>query len=244
MYKLCLFCLVFVFSLQLVAKGQVTGRVFDFEDKKKPLEYVVVRNLNNGQLKQTKADGSFTIAAKKGDLLSFTKLGYHIDTLFLVDLSVKNIYLPVMVNDLKQVDIFQVKMNPSIFTPDPEAKAFKRFETDGLRGKKNFDRAGGLKLNIGYGKYKKKELKGILLNEKAAVEDEINGVFTAEFVTALVKLSGQELKDFMFLYKPTAAQVEREQPFDYRFYTITSFHKWLKLPADRKKPPVLPVLKY
>ncbi|RZK81702.1 MAG: hypothetical protein EOO92_04425 [Pedobacter sp.] len=242
MHKMLLLVFSLIFPLTYAVHGQVTGHVYDFEQKKIPLEYVVVKNITSGQLAQTKADGQFTIAAKKGDLLSFTKTGYHIDTLYLIDLSAKRIFLPVAANELKEVGIVGVKINPSIFTPDPEAKPFRRLETDNLRGKKNFDRAGGLKFNLGYGKYKRNELKEELLAERSAVDDEINSTFTAEFVTGLVKLNGRELKDFMTMYRPSTTLVESERPFNYKLYTVKAYHAWLKLPPEQRKPQVFPKL--
>ncbi|MGY4383852.1 hypothetical protein ACVWYN_000871 [Pedobacter sp. UYP24] len=226
-----------------MAQTTVSGHVYDYENKKVPLPYVVVKNLNSGQVTQTKSGGQFDITAKKGDLLIFSKSGYDTDTLFLINLLAKRIFLPVSVTDLKEVNIQGAKVNSGVLYRDPKAKEFKRFETDDLRGKKNNDRAGGLSFNLGYGKYRKEQQKKQQIEETEVYEDEINANFTNEFVGKLTKLDGEDLKNFIYLYKPSAGLVKADRPFDYTMYIIKAFSTWKKLPADQRKPPALPKIK-
>ena len=62
------------FTLSAYSQKQVTGKVTDAANK--PLEgvSVIVQKTKKGTT--TAADGSFTIAANQGDLISFTKVGY------------------------------------------------------------------------------------------------------------------------------------------------------------------------
>ncbi|MHA4893193.1 peptidase associated/transthyretin-like domain-containing protein [Pedobacter sp. PWIIR3] len=235
--------LVLIFPLQSIAQSTLSGHVYDYENRKLPLPYVVVKNLNNAKETQTQSGGQFEIIAKKGDLLVFSKSGYHTDTLFLIDLSVKRIFLPVSVTDLKEVNIQGVRVNPGVLYRDPEAKEFKRFETDDLRGKKNNDRAGGLSFNLGYGKYRREQQKKQQIEETEIYEDEINANFTNEFVGKLTKLEGEELKNFIYLYKPSAGLVKADRPFNYTLYILKAFSTWQKLPVDQRKPPALPKIK-
>ncbi|MEJ2904422.1 hypothetical protein [Pedobacter panaciterrae] len=243
MLKKLLFALILMAPLSLWAQDVVSGTVYDFEIKTLPLQEVNVKNFNNNQSTKTKASGNFSLAAKIGDVLEFSLNGYHKDTLYLTNLSPKTVFLPGSSTSLKEVKILSAKINPTILAPDPEAKEFKRVEADDYKGKPNVSRAGGLKLNLGYGKYKEQQAKVKDLEEKDQYENEIKSVFTEAYVSDLVKLKGQELKDFMTMYRPPVATVQSNRPFDYKYYTVQAYHKWLKLPPSQRKPPQVPRLK-
>lgn len=238
-----LILLSIVLPLELWAQSFVSGKVYDFENRKMPLQSVLVRNLTSDKLVHTKASGEFSLVAKQGDLLEFSLRGYHTDTLYLINLSPKAIYLPVNATDLKEVSIFGAKINPGFYTPDPDIKEFTRIETDGLRGKDNNDKAGGLKFNLGYGKYRKQQKKIEYLEERDKSEAKINKTFTEGFVSELTKLKGQELKNFMALYKPGAELLNTEEPFDFTTYTVKAYSRWVKLSPVEKSVPAMPKLK-
>ena len=225
-----------------MAQETVSGHVYDYEQKTSPLQGVVVKNLNSGKVLQTPTSGQFTIAAKKGDLIEFSKSGYHTDTLFLINLSPKRIFLPVSVNELNEVNILGAKVNKAVFYKDEEAKEFKRFETDDLRGKKNNDRAGGLKLNLGYGKYRRDLNKKKQLEIQEGYEEEINSNFSERTIYNLIKLQGTDLKAFIYFYKPSVMVVASERPFDYNGYIINAYNTWLKLAPEARKIPPMPKL--
>jgi hypothetical protein len=243
MLKNLFLLLVFVAPFKLIAQNSVSGTVYDFENKDFPLQNVKVRNLSSNQLTLTKAAGQFSISARIGDLLEFSLMGYHTDTLFLINLGPKIIHLPGNSTTLKEVEIISAKINPSILSPDPLAKPYKRLAQDGLQGKGNNDRAGGLLFNLGYGKYKRQQEKIRVLEERDRYLAEINEVFTEAYVADLVKLKGQDLKDFMALYRPPEELVKSERPFNYAFYTVKAYHTWLKLPPEQRKPSPMPKLK-
>jgi len=243
MLKNLLLFLLFAAPCTLLAQNSVSGTVYDFDNNTFPLQNVRVKNLSNNQLTLTKAAGQFTISARMGDLLEFSLMGYHTDTLYLINLLPKTIYLPGNSTALKEVEIVGAKINPSILSPDPQARPYKRFTPDGLQGKGNNDRAGGLLFNLGYGKYKRQQEKIRLLEERDRFQNEINTIFTEEYVSDLVKLKGQDLKDFMSLYRPPEELVKSERPFNYAMYTIKAYHTWLKLPPEQRKVSTMPVLK-
>lgn len=238
-----LFFLILFFPVFSFAQQVLSGKVYDLSDKKTPLPNVRVRNLSENKSTATQMTGSFTIAAKTGDLLEFSFVGYHTDTVYLINLSPKTVYLPANSTNLKEVKIVSSKVNASILSPDPEAKVFKRFENDALNGKGNNDRVGGLKFNLGYGKYRRKQEQLQAYEERDLYEAEVNNTFTAEYVGSLTKLKGDDLKNFMRLYRPSALLVAGERPFNYAYYTVKAYHTWLKLPADQRKVPSMPDLK-
>ena len=59
----------------------------------------------------------------------------------------------------------------------------------------------------------------------------------------LTKLKGQDLKDFVSMYRPTAARVKSDAPFNYSLYIAQALQTWRNLPADQKRLPPVPKLK-
>lgn len=226
-----------------MAQGTVSGNIYDYDNKTFPLQNVKVSNLSNSQSVVTKAAGQFTIPAKVGDLLEFSLTGYHTDTLFLINLESKIVFLPSSSTTLREVEIVGAKINPSILAPDPLARPFTRVATDGLQGKGNNDRAGGLLFNLGYGKYRRQQEKIRLLEERDRYQAEINAVFTEAYVSDLVKLKGDDLRNFMAMYRPPEELVKSERPFNYAYYTVKAYHAWLKLSPEERKISSIPKLK-
>lgn len=242
MLKQLLFFLIIVAPFKLLAQSSVSGTVYDNDNKSFPIEGVKVRNLNSSMVSSTKTAGKFTIPARVGDLLEFSFPGFHTDTLYLINLQPKIIFLPGNSTTLKEVAIIGAKVNSSILSPDPLARPYTRLATDGLEGKKNNDRAGGLLFNLGYGKYKRQQEKIRLLEERDRYQAEINAIFTEEYVSNLVKLKGEDLKNFMSLYRPPEELVKSERPFNYDYYTVKSYHAWLKRSPEERKIPGMPKL--
>ncbi|WP_432712488.1 hypothetical protein [Pedobacter sp.] len=234
--KLILFFIV-VLPFKLLAQGSVTGTVYDFENQTFPLQQVAVKNLSNQQIAVTKANGQFVIPAKKGDLLTFSLVGYHVDTLYLTDLKTKTIFLPAISKNLKEVAIVKTKLSPYLDLENPNAKESKRISTDGIEDKNNTDRAGGLQFALGYGKYRREQEKIKMLEERDVYETEINRNFNEQTVHELIKLTGKELKDFINMFKPSVALIKSERPFNYSYYIAQAHQKWLKLPPSQRVTP-------
>lgn len=243
MLKNLFLLLIIVAPFKLVAQTAVSGTVYDFDNRTFPLQNVKVKNLTSKSVVLTKAAGQFSIPAKVGDLIEFSSVGYHTDTLFLINLEAKIIFLPGNTTTLREVEIVSAKVNPSILAADPLARPYARISPDGLNGKGNNDRAGGLLFNLGYGKYKRQQEKIRLLEERDKYQAEINAIFTAEYVSDLVKLKGDDLRNFMSLYRPPEELVKSERPFNYAYYTVKSYHAWLKLSPEERKISSMPVLK-
>ena len=64
----------------------------------------------------TDKDGHFAIPAKTGDLISYGMVGYEIDTVYLVNLFPKNVYLRAAINNLNPVNIISSKVSPFLNT--------------------------------------------------------------------------------------------------------------------------------
>jgi len=241
MLKRLIIILLFAAPLFTFAQTGISGGVFDYENKSFPLQKVTVKNLNNQKVVITGAAGQFTISAAKGDLLEFSLPGYHTDTLYITNMQSKTIYLPSKSTSLKQVDVQGAKLSRDLNLAATKGKGFSR--VSGIQPKGNVGRAGGIGLAFGSGKGKRERAKVQALEEKSAYETEINEYFSEEYIGKMLKISGQELKDFIAMYRPSVARVKSDDPFNYDYYIAQAYQTWLKLPAEGRKLPPVPALK-
>ena len=244
MYKLIIF-LLFAMPIGSFAQTVTTGAVFDYSKKTLSLPGVSVRNLNSKKSTSTNKDGKYTIPANVGDLIEFSAVGYHTDTLYLTNLLNRTIYLPVKSTSLAEVDVKGVRMNSQITdAKDPLAEKYTLLSTGGnLNRKRMTDKVGGLNLNLGYGKYKRQQRKEAELDEREMYLEEIDENFSDKTIVELTKLQGEELKNFKVIYRPSVEQVKAERPYRYAYYISRAFVAWQKLTPQQKKLQDLPKLK-
>ncbi|RNL51310.1 hypothetical protein [Pedobacter jejuensis] len=243
MYKLILFLLIAVPFGTFAQSSVATGAIYDFSKKTMTLPGVTVRNLNSKKIVSGNAAGKFSINAKVGDLLEFSLIGYVTDTVYLTSLLPKAVYMVDKSNSLNDVDIRGVKINKSILSPDPMAEKYTQMGTGGnLERKKMTDKVGGLSLNLGYGKYKRQQRKEAELEERETYLAEIDENFNEKTIGNLLKLEGDDLKNFMIIYRPSVLKVQSERPFKYSYYIVQAYHAWLKLSPKERKLQDLPDL--
>lgn len=227
---------VFLLFLLLIptlvgAQSVLTGNIFDNTNRSILLEGSTVKNLTSKALTLTDKDGHFILPAKAGDLVSFGLVGYHIDTIYLTNVFPRNVYLRAMITNLNTVNVTGVKLSPFLDVKDPYAMPSRSVEYSKEKG--------GLRLNLGYNKFRREQQKVQELEEYDQFNEEISKNFSVEFVKKLLKIDGSDLKDFMEMYRPTVNLIKSERPFNYELYTAQSYSTWMKLPADQKKLPSL-----
>ncbi|MGY3053566.1 hypothetical protein ACVWYG_001766 [Pedobacter sp. UYEF25] len=235
MYKVALLLLLIIPAI-VKAQTVTTGTVFDYSKKYLPLPGVIVRNLSGKEATITNSKGAFTISAKVGDLLEFSLLGYHIDTLYLTNLLKKEIYLPVQSNSLSDVNINSARINGSLNNlQDSTAEKPTLMSTGGnLQHKGMNDKVGGLSLSLGYGKYRRQQLTEQRIAEKEKYLDQITENFNAKTISEYITLTEKEMQDFMVLYRPSVERVMNDQPFNYTLYIARSISAWKKLPPAER----------
>lgn len=231
MWKSLLILVTLVFPLQVIAQSVVTGNAFDNEERSRAIQGVTIKNLTTNSFVITNKDGHFAISAKAGDLISYGTVGYHTDTLYLINLFPKNLYLRVAVNTLNTVNITTTKISPFLDTKNPDAIAERQIGYSKNRG--------GLRLNLGYGKYRRQQAKVEELEHEDELQEEIAKNFTKEIIQKLVNYQGDDLTDYMDMYRPTSATIQNERPFNYEYYIATTFQEWKKLPQGARKLPSL-----
>lgn len=236
MLKKLLFALIAILPLHLLAQSNtLTGNIFDNDSRSTALEGATIKNLNTKAVVLADKDGHFAIGAKVGDLVSFGMVGYETDTVYLTNLFPKNIFLRAVVNNLKPVDINATKVSPYLDAKNPDAAPSRRVDMSQNRG--------GVRLNLGYGKFRREAAKVQELEEKDRYQEEINKNFNEETVKSLVKFEGDGIRDFIGMYRPSVDQVKAERPFNYTYYIVSSYYAWKKLPEAQRKMPALPKLK-
>ncbi|MFI5450835.1 hypothetical protein ACHMWN_01650 [Pedobacter sp. UC225_61] len=234
MLKKLILILLLIAPIKIWAQNNIlTGNIFDNDNRATSLEGASIKNLSTKALVLTDKNGNFAIPAKIGDLISFGMVGYQTDTVYLTNLFPKNIYLRVQVNNLNAVDINSTKMSPMLGNlGNPDNKPPTR-QLDYSKEK------GGLRLNLGYGKWRKEKLKIQELTEQENYQEEITKNFNEQTIKNALKFEGADIKNFIDLFRPTVDQIKAERPFNYSYYIVKSYHAWLKLPLDQRKLPPL-----
>jgi len=222
---------ILLIPVVLSAQGVFTGNIFEYSNRSVAIEGATVKNITSKTVTLTNKDGHFALSAKVGDLVSFGLFGYESDTVYLINLFPKNVYLKVAVNNLNTVNITGAKISPFLDVKDPNARPSRPVDYSKERG--------GLRLNLGYNKFRKQKEKVQELEEYDQYNEEISRNFTVEFVKKLLKIDSAEVKNFIEMYRPTVALVKTERPFNYELYTAQSYSQWVKLPASQKKMPSL-----
>lgn len=228
MLKKLLILILLAVPVKLLAQNSfLTGDVFDNDNRSTKLQGATIKNLNTKSVALSDKDGHFSIGAKIGDLISFGMVGYQTDTVYLTNLFPKNMYLRAQVNNLNTVDINGVKVSPYLNAKDPNATPSRPVDYSKERG--------GLRLNLGYGKFKREREKVQKLEENERYQEEITKNFNEEFIRKIVKFEGKDINDFISLYRPTVEQVKAERPFNYEYYTVRAYRAWVNLPLSQRK---------
>src|ERR1700744_3688244 len=96
--------LLLVFTTGAVYAQTLKGTVEE-AGKNTRLDNVFIKDVNNNQLGNTDKDGNFEIKAETGHTLIFNSPGYENDTLYVIDITPKNIKLEVLTIALREVKI-------------------------------------------------------------------------------------------------------------------------------------------
>ena len=90
-------CLLFVAGEVCAQVRVLKGRVFEFQSRH-PVAGITVYNLKTRNIVNTDTGGHFDIAAARGDLITFSGMGYKTDTVLVTDLRVKDYYLQFFID--------------------------------------------------------------------------------------------------------------------------------------------------
>jgi hypothetical protein len=184
------------------------------------LQDVFVKNTANKQLALSDKNGKFEIPAEVGNLLIFSSPGYVSDTLYVVDMKTKDIQLALQSIALREVNVKSTaKFDPRAEYPE----VYERSKVYALSPSSWFGKSGK----------DARRLKHYFKHE--AEERSVDSAFSRAYVGSLVPLKGQELEDFMTMFRPTYAFLRNNQGESLAVYVNDSYKKWMALPPEKRK---------
>lgn len=216
--------LILFIAFAVNAQDILKGTVYENGTNTK-LPDVFIRDNNTKQLTITDKNGYFEIKTQTGHLLIFDAPGYVSDTLYVVDMEPKKIMLAT-----KTIALREVSINASRQAFDPHKEYPEVYEKSKVYimspttwfSKENKDA---------------RRLKHYFVRE--AQERHIDAVFTRAYVGSIVPLQGQELENFMTLYRPTYAFLTSNNSESLAVYINDCYKKFKALPPDKRPLPAL-----
>ncbi|WP_183556550.1 hypothetical protein [Mucilaginibacter sp. SP1R1] len=207
------------------AQNVLKGTVYE-SGKSNRMPNVFIRDNNNTkQITITDDKGNFSIHTEPGHTLIFDSPGYVSDTLYIADFANKRVEMVTKMITLNQVNITSTKQAfdahkeyPEVYTrskvyPLSPTSWFSKDARDARRLKKYFKRE----------------------EEERHIDD----AFNVTYVESIVPLRGQELENFMTLYRPTYAFLKNNNAESMTVYINDSYKKFMSLPADKRSLPKL-----
>lgn len=225
MPKIPFIIIVFLFvSAFAHSQDLLKGAVYEYGTNMR-LTNVFIRNNNNKQITITDKNGNFSIKAATGHLLIFSSPGYVSDTLYLIDVLHKRINLIPKTINLSQVNITATRQafNPRVEYPEIYEKSKIYAFSPSTWFSKEGKNARRLK------RYFRRE----------AEERQVDAVFSPVYVGSIVPLKGQDLANFISLYRPTYAFLKSNNAESVVAYINDCYKKYLALPADKRSLPAL-----
>jgi len=211
-----------------------------FENKtREPLAGVRVQNLRSKKTAVTNAKGQFNIEALKNDILVLTSFAYLADTVVLIDLKPREIFLEPQGNLLKSVDVKGAEINPTLKdigkggTPD-----FHNQTMVYQRDDKGFYK-GGVAFRVwSNNSEEKKRAKEAKLATDDVVQQDIDKVFDETNLGKYLPLKPAELTGFRVMYRPSV-KTYISPNFNLLYYIDSCYKEFAKLPPEKRVAPKL-----
>nr|WP_294947752.1 hypothetical protein [uncultured Mucilaginibacter sp.] len=206
------------------AQGVLKGTVVESGTNAK-LKDVFIRDNNNKQITLTDKNGDFSIKTATGHILIFTSPGYNPDTLYLVDMRPKRVTLTSVAIALGQVNIRSTRI---AFDPRKEyPEVYEKSRVYAFSPSTWFSKEGK----------DARRLKKFFQRE--AQERHVDEVFNKAYVGSIVPLKGQDLENFITLYRPSYAFLRNNNAESLVAYINDSYKKFEALPPEKRSLPAL-----
>jgi hypothetical protein len=219
MKKLYIIVIALLLGNAIRAQELVKGVVVESGNNTK-LQDVFVRDMTNKQIALTDKSGKFEIKSEAGHTLIFSSPGYIDDTLFVVDLVQKRVELKTRTIALHEVSITSSRMTfdphkeyPDVYT---KSKVYVLSPTSWF-GKEGRDA---------------RRLKRYFAHEEQ--ERKVDEVFNSVYVSSIVPLKGNELQDFMTMYRPSYTFITSNNSESLAAYINDSYKKYKDLPPEKR----------
>ncbi len=185
------------------------------------LTNVFLHDINNNQLALADKNGNFQIKSAPGHTIIINSPGYVSDTLYVVDMTPKKIKMSGLTIALRQVNINSTK---SAFNPREEyPEIYEKSKVYVLSPSSWFSKDSK----------DARRLKRYFASEEE--DRKVDAAFNMAYVGSLVPLKGQELENFMTLYRPSYDFVKSNDRVSMAVYVNDSYKKYLALPPDQRK---------
>jgi hypothetical protein len=218
--KIRIVLLLLLLSSGVYAQTLVKGTVVESGSGIR-LENVFIRDLTNKQATLTDKQGRFEINTETGHLLIFSSPGYIADTLYVVDLSQKRVQMKNQPINLREVNITATRS----VTFDPHKEYPEVYEKAKVYP---------LSPSTWFGREAKNARRLKRYFQTEAEERQVDKVFTRTYVGSIVPLKGQDLEDFMTLYRPSYKFIIGNNSESLAVYINDSYKKYVALPADKR----------
>jgi hypothetical protein len=239
-----LLCFLLIGSRCFCQDKSVIGIVFD-NDSKSRIATVNVSNITTGISIYNNLKGEFKITAKKGDLLVFTRLGYHPDTTKVDNDAPQAIYMQRLAIQLKEVTI-----RDSILTPDQRLALTKQDYTKiyGSLAYGDFlstpsSGGAGLSIDALCNSISRSGRNAAHLRELIQQDYEQNVIdyrFNRTFVSNVTGLKDQKLTEFMFRYRPGFYTTLNASDYEFVAMIRANLRRFLRNKRTYSLPPLEP----
>ncbi len=208
-------------------QNRLTGRIFEYKTRKY-LPGIQIENLNTLTTAISDTAGKFSIAAKPGDKIKYSGLGYLADTVYLTRIKDTEVFL--LVNMLDDVNIKSTKMSLGYMGGlEPILSPFGG-ETLVYTTDKNRNYVGGVTLKLWNKRPKDKSNKNL---EELQLQEKISRVFSAQNLKNYLPISGQEMINFIILYTPNVKAYNKMD--NLVGYLNDCYKEFIKIPADKRR---------
>jgi hypothetical protein len=217
--KLYLSLILLLICGTLNAQVLLKGSVSDASNGAK-LSDVFVKDMTSKQISLTDKSGKFEIKTEPGHILVFNCPGFNDDTLYVVDLTQQRIELRARTISLSGVSITAQRQT---FDPHKEyPDVYTKSKVYPLSPSSWFSREGKQARRLKH--YFEREQK----------ESKVDQVFNAVSVGSIVPLKGQELEDFLTMYRPSYEFVTGNNSQSMTVYINDCYKKFMALPPDKR----------
>ncbi len=218
--KLYLLLLLLLSINALYAQTLVKGVVVE-EGRGTKLSDVFVRDITNRQIAITDKAGKFEIKTETGHILVFSAPNYVADTLYVTDFIPKHVELKTVAISLHEVNITASRL---AFDPHKEyPDVYTKSKVYPLSPSSWFSKEAR----------NARRLKRYFAREEQ--EKKVDQVFNRVYVGSIVPLKGQELADFMVLYRPSYAFVTSNDSQSLAVYINDAYKQYKELPPEQRK---------
>lgn len=220
MKKILIAITLLIFAADIAsAQDLLKGTVYESGSNVK-LNNVFIRDNNNKQITLSDKNGNFSIKTVTGHILIFTSPGYTPDTLYLTDLRPKRIEMSSKAIALNQVNVTSTRL---AFDPRKEyPEVYEKSRVYAFSPSTWFSKEGK----------DARRLKRYFKTE--AEQRHVDEVFSKAYVGSIVPLKGQELENFITLYRPGYAFLRSNNAESIVAYINDSYKKYQALPADKR----------